>query len=328
MSIVAGPLSDNRLQLFVNYGDAIWTTWQQSADPDSGWFPWSPMEATQGVECVATCSLADGSLALFVIGVQGALYGQKLSSDVDADWGYFFSVFETGYGLSIAALVLPWSAPQVAAFVLANDPQITYQGPGQLYQTLKGGSDVSDSFGPATYFVNPGPWFFGRVTLPISPAAGLILAARLPNDQIQLCFNAPMANTADSPIFSTWGGADNSEWPGWEPFQQVPDNNNAWQLAVGQLPDRRLQMWAFSNTAPTLYSCWKETPDADAPWTPWTSFEGTFEPGVLSLAVAPLSDGRLQLWALDNNNAISSTWKLTTDPNSGWEPWSAFAALP
>ena len=205
MSIVAGPLSDNRLQLFVNYGDAIWTTWQQSADPDSGWFPWSPMEATQGVECVATCSLADGSLALFVIGVQGALYGQKLSSDVDADWGYFFSVFETGYGLSIAALVLPWSAPQVAAFVLANDPQITYQGPGQLYQTLKGGSDVSDSFGPATYFVNPGPWFFGRVTLPISPAAGLILAARLPNDQIQLWFNAPMANTADSPIFSTWG---------------------------------------------------------------------------------------------------------------------------
>jgi hypothetical protein len=253
---------------------------------------------------------------------------QKLSSDIDADWSGFASVFESGYALSIAAVPLPWSDAQIEAFVLTDNPQITHQSPGQLYLTIKGGSSISDTFSPAKFFDNPGPWFFGRLPVPNTPAAGLILAARLPDNQIQLWFNSPMVGLADSPIFSTWGGAVNSEWPGWEPFQQVPDNNNAWQLAVGELPDRRLQLWAFSNTSSVLYSCWKETPDAESIWTPWTSFVGTFERGVSSLAVAPLSDGRLQLWALDGNNAIWSMWMLTVDPNAGWAPWSPFAALP
>ena len=49
-----------------------------------------------------------------------------------------------------------------------------------------------------------------------------------------------------------------------------------------------------------------------------------------SLAVAPLSDGRLQLFALDARNWASvkptllTTWKLTNDSNSAWAAWTVF----
>jgi len=43
--------------------------------------------------------------------------------------------------------------------------------------------------------------------------------------------------------------------------------------------------------------------------------------GVQDVAVAPLSDRRLQLWAANTNGELFSTWKVTTDPNADWAPW-------
>jgi hypothetical protein len=41
--------------------------------------------------------------------------------------------------------------------------------------------------------------------------------------------------------------------------------------------------------------------------------------------VVPLSDGRLQFFAIDTNFQIWSQWKQTTDPNSGWTQPTEFA---
>src|SRR5437016_11798787 len=43
-----------------------------------------------------------------------------------------------------------------------------------------------------------------------------------------------------------------------------------------------------------------------------------------ALAVANLTDGRLQLWAADQNLNIMTSWKETTDPKSEWTPMSPF----
>ena len=44
------------------------------------------------------------------------------------------------------------------------------------------------------------------------------------------------------------------------------------------------------------------------------------------MAVAPLPDGRLQLWAVDGAGGVFTTWKADPDPNADWVPWQDFSA--
>src|SRR5262249_48867603 len=62
-------------------------------------------------------------------------------------------------------------------------------------------------------------------------------------------------------------------------------------------------------------------------WTLWSDFlakVGTLANGARQVAVAPLPDGRLQLWVVDGAGGFWSTWKTTTDPNADWTPWEDF----
>ena len=42
---------------------------------------------------------------------------------------------------------------------------------------------------------------------------------------------------------------------------------------------------------------------------------------ITGLMAAPLSDGRIQVWASKNDGSLWTLWKATTDPNSGWTAW-------
>ncbi|MET3130093.1 hypothetical protein AAKU55_000334 [Oxalobacteraceae bacterium GrIS 1.11] len=42
------------------------------------------------------------------------------------------------------------------------------------------------------------------------------------------------------------------------------------------------------------------------------------------VAAGDLEDGRIQVFAIDNNGQMESRWKETADPNSNWTSWSAF----
>ena len=53
---------------------------------------------------------------------------------------------------------------------------------------------------------------------------------------------------------------------------------------------------------------------------------GALGPGARQVAVAPLSDGRLEAWVVTPNGRLFSTWKVSTDPNAGWAPWFDFLA--
>ncbi|WP_256436313.1 hypothetical protein [Brevibacillus sp. HB1.4B] len=40
--------------------------------------------------------------------------------------------------------------------------------------------------------------------------------------------------------------------------------------------------------------------------------------------MAPLNDGRLQVWVADQSGDIHTQWKVSTDPNAAWTPWKRF----
>jgi hypothetical protein len=45
---------------------------------------------------------------------------------------------------------------------------------------------------------------------------------------------------------------------------------------------------------------------------------------VRALAVAPLKDGRLVVWATDSAGGLYTTRKKTSDPDTEWLPWKDF----
>jgi hypothetical protein len=96
---------------------------------------------------------------------------------------------------------------------------------------------------------------------------------------------------------------------------------------VAPLSDGRLQLWAVDSQG-GLSTTWKTTTNPDANWVPWADALGETGPlpaAAAQVAVAPLSDGRLQLWAVDSQGGLSTTWKTTTNPDANWAGWSDFS---
>jgi hypothetical protein len=153
------------------------------------------------------------------------------------------------------------------------------------------------------------------------------VVAPLSDERLQLWVTD--ANGGLSSCWKTTADA-NASWTRWSDFFAEVGGlpGGARGLAVGRLPDKRLQLWAVDGNG-GLWSCWKVTTDPSAGWTRWSNFlaaVGGLPVGARQVAVAPLSDGRLQLWVVDANGGLWSSWKHTTDPNSGWTGWNNFLA--
>ena len=93
-----------------------------------------------------------------------------------------------------------------------------------------------------------------------------------------------------------------------------------------RLSDGRIQLVGGTNDR--LVSTWKVSTDPNAAWLlPWSDFMSTpVVDSTTQLAWAPLSDGRPQIWSVNRFGTLSSTWKVSTDPNSAWSGWSTFEA--
>ena len=99
------------------------------------------------------------------------------------------------------------------------------------------------------------------------------------------------------------------------------------QVAMARLPDNRLEAWAVTANG-GLFSTWKVSTDPDADWEPWFDFLAYrgLPAAVRQVAMAPLSDRRLEAWAVTANGGVFSTWKVNTDPDAEWAPWFDFLA--
>lgn len=92
-------------------------------------------------------------------------------------------------------------------------------------------------------------------------------------------------------------------------------------LAVGPLPDGRLQLFVISNGK--LLTAWMSTNDPTSAWTKVVPFDPAPTGEVAEVTVGRLPDGRLQLFVLSASGVFMSA-KQTTDPDSVWTPWQQF----
>ena len=136
---------------------------------------------------------------------------------------------------------------------------------------------------------------------------------------------------------------------GWTPWQPFPSEGfpggsplGGSDLAAAQLPSvdtklgpgtGRLQVWFAWSGQDTLLTTIKSSEAPSAPWQAWEPF--TPPPPVIAndrvsvaeLAVVPLVDGRLQLWANLQDEPSPSLWStVKTEQNwdSPWSQWKLF----
>jgi hypothetical protein len=297
--IAVASLPDGRLQLWASTGQGLLSTWKLTTDPNAGWSGWADAGPLSGnVTSLAVAPLPDGRLQLWAGTGQGLFTTWKLTTDPNADWSGWAD-----------AGPLPGNVTCLAVAPLPDGRLQLWAGTGQgLFTTWKLTSDPNADW---SGWADAGPLPGNVTSLAVAP---------LPDGRLQL-----WAGTGQG-LFTTWKLTTdpNADWSGWA--DAGPLSGNVTSLAVARLPDGRQQLWA--GTGQGLFTTWKLTSDPNADWSAWSDFlaeVGPLSGSVTSLAVAPLEDGRLQLWA-GTEQKFFSTWKVSTDPNADWSGWSDFSA--
>ena len=101
------------------------------------------------------------------------------------------------------------------------------------------------------------------------------------------------------------------------------------EIAVAPLSDGRLQIWAIGAQGGILSSR-KVNAGANADWTDLDNFlidVGPLPAAAAHVAVAPLSDGRLELWVTLADGRLFTAWQNQTDPVVAWTGWTDFLAV-
>src|SRR5271157_1305225 len=171
---------------------------------------------------------------------------------------------------------------------------------------------------------------FSKFETPPCGASPGIAVAPLPDGRLQIWVSTGL--TGGPQLWSAWKLTKDpdSQWSAFSQFETPPGGPYEFEgMAVAPLPDGRLQIWVLDN-AYQLWSASKLTKDPDSQWSAFSQFE--MPPVSLSFVpeidVAPLPDGRLQIWVLDNADQLWSAWMLTKDPDSQWSAFSQFETPP
>jgi len=311
--VAAAPLSNGALQLWaVTSAGELFSTWKEAPDAHANWAPWQtfPAPATPPVQVaqVAAARLSNGALELWAVSNQGELFSTwKETPDANADWVPWQSF-----------PALPEPVSQVTAAPLSNGAlqlwAVTNQG--QLFSTWKETSEANANWVPWQTFLGPA-----------APPAKVnqLAAAPLSNGALQL-----WVVTNQGQLFSTWKETPdaNANWLPWQTFPGSPPGAaQVVQVAAAPLSNGALQLWAVTEQG-QLLSTWKESPEPHANWAWWVDFAGAAPSAsrVSQVAVAPLSNAALQLWAVTDQGRLLSTWKRSNDANAGWVPWESFLA--
>jgi hypothetical protein len=95
------------------------------------------------------------------------------------------------------------------------------------------------------------------------------------------------------------------------------------KLAGARTVDGIAQVFAVTpiSGGTNVFTNYKATTDPNAPWVGWHSFMGFTT--AQDITVAPLSDGRLQVFVV-SPSGLWSTWKVSTGGGSPWTKWNYF----
>jgi hypothetical protein len=298
----------------------LFTTWKLNNDPNADWAGWSDFLAEVGplpgaVTAVAVAPLPDGSLELWASTAQGGLFTTwKLNNDPNADWaGWSDFLAEVG--------PLPGAVTAVAVAPLSNGSLELWASTAQggLFTTWKlTAQPDADWAGWSDFLAEVGP---------LPDAVATVAIAPLSDGSLEL-----WASTAQGGLFTTWklNNDPNADWAGWSDFlaEVGPLPGAVTGVAVAPLSDGSLELWA-STAQGGLFTCWKFNNAPDAGWAGWSDFLAEVGPlpgAVITVAVAPLADGRLELWARTVRGGLFTTWKVAVQPDADWAGWSDFLA--
>ena len=317
--VAAGRLPDRRLQLWVtDAAGLVLTAWKETPSPNAQWTLWSDFAdevgpVLAGARQVTAAALPDGRLQLWMTdGAGGLLTTWKTSPAPNAPW-VAWSDFLAEVG------AIPTGVAQVAVGRLPDGRLELWavDRAGGLFTSWKTNSSANAPWaGWADFIAEAGAVPAGVVQVAVAP---------LPDGRLEL-----WATDGAGGLFTTWKliTNPNAGWTPWSDFLGEAGEIQAGvaRVAVARLPDQRLELWV-TDRAGALLTSWKLTADPNADWVPWADFlaeAGAIPAGVSQVAVAALSDERLQLWTVDRAGGLFTTWKLATAPNAGWTPWTNF----
>jgi len=148
-----------------------------------------------------------------------------------------------------------------------------------------------------------------------------LLAAPIPPDGRLQVWNFDGANILQTRWKAT---ADpRSQWTApWAPFNPPPPGL-FFDMTAGVLPDGRTQIWGIESGTRTVYTSWKVSTAHDSLWSGWSVVDTSpMSNPPEGIAVAALPDKRLQLFIeeLSATFAVWTSWKISTDPKSPWNP--------
>ena len=147
--------------------------------------------------------------------------------------------------------------------------------------------------------------------------ASQVLVASLLDGRVQF-----WAVRDDGSLWSCWQrNADKADWILYtDEWAETPTFKTAC-AAVAPHFRGRLQFWAVDDAG----AIWSATAQQDPSsiWNGWTQSWAATLPTFRteSLAVAPLSDERLQFWAVDTDGQIRSCWQKEKGPGGAWTSW-------
>jgi hypothetical protein len=245
--LVAAPLSDGRVQLWMNTPEYIYTVWETNTSPGAPWSGWQTFPGpfsgvpVNFVQQIAAAPLPDERLQLWAV-YGGAVFTEwNTTTDPNSGW--------SGW----QAFTVPGLVQQIAAAPLSDR---------RLQLWAVSGEEILTEWKTTTA---PDASWSGWEAFPTPGAVQRIAPVPLPDGRLEL-----WAITTDNKLYSEWKTttAPDAPWSGWEAF---PTPSAVQQIAAARLPDGRLQLWAIT-TDNKLYSEWKTTTAPDAPWSGWQDF--------------------------------------------------------
>jgi hypothetical protein len=212
-------------------------------------------------------------MQIFSIGYDNNLHTMwKVSTDPDAAWSNSTSLGNAGPNFNVPLAVSVGYLPD-------QRMQIFVAGwGGNVYTMWKETTDSSSAWSKWASLGSPGGSFDDETTRSVG-------IGYLPDGRMQTFIIDDNGNVFSRHKETT---DPSSAWSSWENLGG-PSHSGSWggsyggSVAVGQLPDGRMQIFTVSYdseslTEVTIYTIWKETTDPSSAWSNWTKL-GNAGPG-------------------------------------------------
>ncbi|MFN0074592.1 MAG: hypothetical protein ACKVVP_24180 [Chloroflexota bacterium] len=305
---MASPQQDGRLAVFGYTAGPIdrqlsWITEDTTAP--GGWTGWMDLGAPPGqsLGAMTVAQHADGRMQVFSrLGLMssGVVWGISQQSANSAAWSSWTNLGAPPGGVSAHLLKSVQNADgRLELFALGQTAEVWH-----AWQSVPSGNAWST---------------WTSLGSPSGTPIIRLAAGRNAGGRLEL-----FGLSSGGQLWNIWQTAPNSSWSDWNALGG-PVGVSLGSLALGQNSDGRLEVFAIAD-GETLWHLWQDPTSG----TSWSTWDNLGKPGSGFLddpVVAQNSDGRLEAFAVLNDDAL---WHIWQDPASAtfWSGWANLGGEP